>query len=247
MSFFDAFSSSSFLFSISIVIIFASALFAYVSYRMSEQDHKLNSMIGLISTMAEETHFLRSKLSGLQQKIEGFNHITKEDLIDVSDDDSDDDDIEDLDAEDLDNESNEDDLEPNSENSESQDLEDINDIDIDVNDDDDADSKGNHILNVEELDIEDINNNNNIINDSHLSEVKTIHIELDADAKLTEDDMGFLKNVSIDLGENDHEPNKYDYKKMSLNKLREIAVTKGVVSDASKLKKNDILKLLDEE
>ena len=40
---------------------------------------------------------------------------------------------------------------------------------------------------------------------------------------------------------------KLDYKKMSLNKLREVAVSKGVISDASKLKKNEILKLLGDE
>ena len=34
---------------------------------------------------------------------------------------------------------------------------------------------------------------------------------------------------------------------MSINKLREIVVSKGIVVDASKLKKNDILKLLIDE
>jgi hypothetical protein len=34
---------------------------------------------------------------------------------------------------------------------------------------------------------------------------------------------------------------------MSLNKLREVVVEKGLVSDASKLKKNDLLKLLGDE
>ena len=95
MSYFDIFSSS-FLFSISIIIILTGVLFTYVSYRMSEQDHKLNSMIGLISTMAEETHFFRSKLSALQQKVDGHNNIQfasqlmdNKDLIDVSDEDDD--------------------------------------------------------------------------------------------------------------------------------------------------------------
>ena len=40
---------------------------------------------------------------------------------------------------------------------------------------------------------------------------------------------------------------KVDYKKMSLNKLREAVVEKGLVVDASKLKKNDILKMLGDE
>jgi len=238
MSYFDIFSSS-FLFSISIIIILTGAIFAYVSYRMSEQDHKLNSMIGLISTMAEETHFFRSKLSALQHKIDGSSDNTlqfasqlmdNKDLIDVSDDDEDKDEDEDEDED---------------EDSDNEDDEEVT--------DDDADSKNNDILNVEALDDADINIDeihmddiNNINMDEQLSsEVKTIHIDLDTnDAKLTEDDMGFLKNVPIDLGENE---DKHDYKKMSLNKLREVVVAKGVVSDASKLKKNDILKLLGDE
>ena len=61
--------STSFLFSIAIIIILIGGVFAYVSYRMGEQDHKLNSMIGLVSTMAEESQFFRSKLNMLQQKL----------------------------------------------------------------------------------------------------------------------------------------------------------------------------------
>ena len=60
--------SASFLFSIAIIIILIGGIFAYVSYRMSEQDHKLNSMLGLISAMAEESQFFRSKLNMLQQQ-----------------------------------------------------------------------------------------------------------------------------------------------------------------------------------
>ena len=58
--------SSSFLFSIAIIIILIGGIFAYVSYRMSEQDHKMTSMLGLITTLAEELHFFRSKLSKSQ-------------------------------------------------------------------------------------------------------------------------------------------------------------------------------------
>jgi hypothetical protein len=35
-----------------------------------------------------------------------------------------------------------------------------------------------------------------------------------------------------------------DYKKLSLNKLKSIVLEKGLVSDPSKLKKNELLKLL---
>jgi hypothetical protein len=54
-----------------------------------------------------------------------------------------------------------------------------------------------------------------------------------------------LKTISITDLEDTNK--KTDYKKMSITKLREIAVEKGIVSDASKLKKNDLLKLLGDE
>jgi hypothetical protein len=59
----------------------------------------------------------------------------------------------------------------------------------------------------------------------------------------------FLKNINIsDLGENDDlTSSKSEYKKMSLNKLREVVVSKGVITDASKLKKNEILKILGDD
>ena len=47
-----------------------------------------------------------------------------------------------------------------------------------------------------------------------------------------------LENTNIEIS---------DYKKMSLNKLRDTVVEKGLVIDASKLKKNDILKMLGAE
>ena len=38
-----------------------------------------------------------------------------------------------------------------------------------------------------------------------------------------------------------------DYKKASLSKLREIVTNKGIVNDASKMKKTELLKLLETE
>ena len=113
--------STSFLFSIAIIIILIGGVFAYVSYRMGEQDHKLNSMIGLVSTMAEESQFFRSKLNMLQQKlstkdlpvVDQVQYASQmmvggqDELINVSDDEEDDsdddesDDLEDDESEDL--------------------------------------------------------------------------------------------------------------------------------------------------
>jgi hypothetical protein len=43
------------------------------------------------------------------------------------------------------------------------------------------------------------------------------------------------------------EGGKLDYKKMDIHKLREIVVSKGLTHDASKLKRKDILKMLEDE
>jgi len=56
-----------------------------------------------------------------------------------------------------------------------------------------------------------------------------------------------LKTISINLGDDTHDT--IDYKKLQLPKLRSIAVEKGLASnsDVSKLKKQDLLKLLGAE
>ena len=294
MAFSEIFSTS-FLFSIAIIIILIGGIFAYVNYRMGEQDHKLNSMIGLVSTMAEETQYFRSKLNMLQQKIlvpdlptvdniEYASHMmggseTKE-LIDVSDDDvSIDDDVSDDNVSDDDN--SDDDVSDDDVSDDDVSDDDVSDDDAsddDVSDDDASDDEYERktdnikilnlsLANIDEQNIEDIDICDFDITDTdkpQSEEIKMIRLEQPIDLeeadiqlsnepsneqKITEDDINFLKNVSInDLGELDDSNNsKTDYKKMSLNKLREVAVSKGLISDASKLKKNEILKLLGDE
>jgi hypothetical protein len=272
MVFSDIFSTS-FLFSIAIIIILTAGIFAYVSYRMGEQDHKLNSMIGLVSTMAEETQFFRSKLNMIQQKIltpdlptvdkvEYVSHMIggseKNELINVSDDEDDDYDDEDEDDDDDDDDSKVSDDSNDSDNSDVSDDEyegsdNIKMLNLSLANIDNQDDQNMEELSICDIDI--IDNDNNLD-----QEIKTIHLEqpieleeediqLSNDKKIPEDDISFLKNVSInDLGEvEENHASKTEYKKMSLNKLRETAVSKGLISDASKLKKNEILKLLGDE
>ena len=67
------------------------------------------------------------------------------------------------------------------------------------------------------------------------------------DLQVTSDDISFLKNVTMPDFENGEniEDLQGSYKKMAINKLREVVVSKGLVSDASKLKKTEILKMLE--
>jgi hypothetical protein len=247
--------STSFLFSIAIIVILIGGIFAYVSYKMSEQDHKLNSMIGLISSMAEESQFFRSKINMLQQQISTKDSPVdkiqytsqmmggqQEELIEVSDDDED----EVSDDEDEVSDDDEDEVSDDDEDEVSDDEEE------DVSDEDDEETNI-RILNLSlinetpdhNLDIENISITHFEPYDGQ-EEIKTIHLEEPIDF---EEDVCFLKNVSaIDLDENDdNNTSKTDYKKMQLTKLREIVVSKGIVNDASKFKKNEILKLLGDE
>ena len=278
--------STSFLFSIAIIIILIGGVFAYVSYRMGEQDHKLNSMIGLVSTMAEESQFFRSKLNMLQQKlstkdlpvVDQVQYASQmmvggqDELINVSDDEEDEsedesdesdesDDLEDDESEDL-----EDDESDDLEDDESEDLE-----DEDLEDKDLEEGRGEYIkrlnltsaidespvkISYEEID-EDNNSfketNNLVFDDIADFEATLEEADIQLLAEDTKDDDNFLKNVSITgldngiLSLEEIVANKNDYKKMSLNKLREVVVSKGFTSDASHLKKNQILKLLGDE
>ena len=55
-----------------------------------------------------------------------------------------------------------------------------------------------------------------------------------------------IKSIDIStLDDNNIGSESSDYKKMSINKLKSIAIAKGLIADSSKLKKNELLKLLE--
>jgi len=254
--------STSFLFSIAIIIILIGGIFAYVSFRMSEQDHKITSMVGLISTMAEELHFFRSKLndadingsatgykqesvlqegSGLFEPVlHTFSILESNNLISVSDDD----------------ESESDDSESGSESGSESDNESDNESDSD-NESEPEEYKNvsleetmHKINDIDEIDeINDIDEIEDLNDSSQTNNIKSIHLEEPIELNVLESGEDLLasdlKTISImDLEDTNK---KTDYKKMSINKLREVVVEKGIIADATKLKKNDLLKLLGDE
>ena len=267
--------SSSFLFSVAIIIILIGGIFAYVSYRMGEQDHKLTSMVNLVSILAQDLQFVKSKVNTLQNNSDTTNNLqyssemmggqNPSDLISVSDGENE-----------IDNDDEDDD-------DDDDDDEDKSDQDNTVNEDDDEDDDEDECVEVSQEHIkllnlslanEDVQNDSPIEDlvgdfeelDNHNKEdIKTIHLETPINFEETEipmpsetdqhnfkvssDELLGLKNVTItDIGDiDDLHSSKTDYKKMSLNKLREVIVNKGVVVDASKLKKNEILKMLGDE
>ena len=248
--------SSSFLFSIAIIIILIGLIFSYISYRMSEQDHKISSMLGLITTMAEEMQFFRSKLSRLsgpdQQQQQHHvvldpnnlvnmvaGNLSNSDLISVSDGDCNEeysDEEEDSDDNFEEDEEGEDD---SSEEEEDDDLEEEHAFDLE-----EENIKVLNISSLGNIDIDLVDHDDLNIKSIHLEEPIDIAQDDIFEAKILPEGISSdLKTISIvDLEETNKKPT--DYKKMSLNKLREVVIEKGIVSDASKLKKNELFKLL---
>jgi hypothetical protein len=250
--------STSFLFSIAIIIILVGGLFAYFNHRICAQNHKISSMLGLVSTMAEEMQYFRSKISGKSSEqckmsdvdtihfapqFLGGNSNLDVNLIEVSDGE---DDI-DSEIEDDDSDSDSDDGEDSDDGDGDSDSE----IDDSESDDDDDKIKTISIDLGKEIDLnigDEIEHDNLDIN----HDTKTINLSedissFDITSKTLEniDNIDNIDDISIDL--NVSVQNKLDYKKMSLNKLRDVVTQKGLVVDASKLKKNDILKMLGDE
>ena len=224
--------STPFLLSITIIIILFGCTFAYVSYKITDQDHKINSMMGLVTTMAEETQYFRNKINTIQSQmpsapidtsnVGGTKHI---ELIAVSDD-----------EEDENSDISEDEVsEDDDDVSETVSISDDVSISFEETNNDDLDNKDIKIINIpldvstHNIDIEELNHDISLVE--------------------TNEDNTFLKtnvNLNSDL-EIIGDSHKTDYKKLTINKLKEIVVSKGITNDVSKLKKNDLLKLLEDE
>jgi hypothetical protein len=264
---------------------------------MSQQDHKISSMVSLISSLAEESQqnhdmrggFIPSLAPPLVAVASSPPSLSRNNLIHVSDDEEEEDsdsetesesesessDIEsdagsdeksdsdvktitilseDLAKEDIIFEEN-DNAHENEDNENDNNENDNNENDNNENDDEDD----NSLFEMDELEPDSIVQESAATN-SH-EEVKTIYLDEPSVDEIT--DFSIFKTINISSldesttnGDNNHSDNNNgdntnttkvfetsDYKKMSITKLREV-ISKQGVSDASKLKKSDILKML---
>ena len=216
--------------SISILLIGCSSIYFY--QRITQQDHKIESMVSLISSMAEELKDAQPQVrpfvqAPISMPVPVSHHIPIQvnSLIPVSDDDDSDTDSEDSDSDE------------SSENSSTY-----------------SDSDDEHIIeimgSVEELkemdeleDLEELEEPTEF----NVDDIKSIHLE---DSLL--DNLSLFKSIHISGAESDTQTDSItieestNYKKMPIQKLREIAQIQGH-GDVSKLKKNELLKLLGAE
>ena len=258
--------SPTFLMFLGILVLVVALLVVYFESKMRDQNHKIASMLSLVSTLAEDMNGVKMGLNQLavtrmgesfpqnfEQPLENSRVPYKQEtkLIEVSDGEDDDDDDEEEEEE-------EDDYDD--------DCEDIDGDDIDSEDDE---SKHDVVkvlkMNITADDFENLSENNKLELDDlddldelddELSEVQSLSskssklsdkLEETVYGKTFQEPLNSsdLKTISINLEE--PHPDSLDYKKLSLPKLRSIVSDKGLASDASKLKKNELLKLLGAE
>ena len=271
-----------FLMFLGILVLVVALLVVYFESKFREQNHKISSMLSLVSSLAEELNGTKmviqhlsmsggaqpqnfyqentfSNLHDLEENIAQQNtNNTK--LIQVSDDENSDsesetsdnnsesdDSIENLDDDDNENIVKENDDESvNSDNSviEIGEHNDIKILKLNItkqNDDESVNSEEEQNLDFDDLDdLENLSESSesvSIKDDLQLEEVTEVNETKDDNIKSMD-----LKSINITLEETKHE--SLDYKKMGLPKLRSVVTEKGLISDASKLKKNELLKLL---
>jgi hypothetical protein len=275
----------SFFFILGIVALLIALMVVYFESKMREQNHKIASMLSLVSTLAEDmtgvkmglNHLAITSLNGGSQMEIPQNtpfppqnlgtHINKEsqlNLIEVSDDESeeDDDDEEIIDDSELEENDeitseSEDDEE---EDDEDDDLENIKVIKLNISEN--AEIDANSFEDATNLDFEPDDDLAVLDDMDEIPEISTDYAEellslkydeLKEEKPLAEDHSVVpsaldLKTISINLGDESHSEH-IEYKKLQLPKLRSIAVEKGLTtsSEAQKLKKPELLKLLGAE
>jgi hypothetical protein len=241
MSLSDIFTSSVVI-SLAISLLLIGLLGLYVTNKLNEQNHKLNSMFDIVSTLAGELQMVRAHTSGgMPSASIGGGHVHKNEpdattkypnhlvsIIEVSDGEDESSSSE----HDSDGESGE---ESDEESGEESGEESNGESDEESDEDSDEEEKKpvKPILvseSLEETHFEVLNDIDEIV----LEEIK------DISAKTSETTLvapSNVKNLNV----------VFDYKKASITKLREIVEQKGIASDTSKLKKHDLLKLLDVE
>ena len=242
--------------SLAISLLLIGLLGLYVNNKMNEQNHKLNTMFDLVSTLANELQMVRSQVplgmgsvsmggggggAGVRvyekPEVANTNHLVN--MIDVSDD-------SDSGGDESDGETDEgaesgDDSDNDGSDGEGEGEEESDGASNADDEESDGDSdEGEHdarsdkaIVVSESLDdalFEELANLDDIVlGQSNVERVKT------PETTTTPAATSNVKNLNV----------VFDYKKASLGKLREIVEQKGLSSDTSKLKKQELLKMLE--
>ena len=260
-----------------IVLLAIALLVVYFENKMREQNHKISSMLSLVSTLAEDMNGFKIGLNHLAinsmgggsvyahpQQFDELNTAfisTNDHKITVSDDEEEgsvndsendsereilDDEIDSVSDDSVSDDSVSDDVKVLKLNFNKADLE-----DDDVSETMDFDDNMEDLEQLDEL--EDTNSETSNVNSEFVADTLDLNYEENFDNQHGEqsntDELvenmstSDLKKINITLEETNSE--SLDYKKLPLPKLRNIVAEKGLTLDTSKLKKHELLKLLE--
>jgi hypothetical protein len=241
-----------FLMFLGILVLVVALLVVYFETKFRDQNHKISSMLSLVSSLAEEVNgskmiihqltmnhqphsqqFFQQQQPNLEKRI-----VQNDNLILVSDDEEDSDSDSDAASEVSIDESVDDD-DDDSDNSviELGNINDVKVLKLNISDNKDDSESGDELSDVDNLEEMDDLEGLEDLDDSSTSSV-SIKEEKNDNIKSMD-----LKSINITLEETKPEQ-PLDYRKMALPKLRSVVAEKGLSSDSSKLKKNELLKLL---
>lgn len=250
----DLFNPTFFMF-LGILVLVVALLVIYFETKFRDQNHKISAMLSLVSSLAEEVNGTKMIIHQLtmnpqmQQQAQFFqnnnstleraNYQNNNDLIDVSDDEESDDESKSyVDSDDEDSVSDDAASEVSDSESDEKPNTDIKVFRLNISEDlnkidEDSNSLAESLDDLDEIDeIDEMED----LDDSSSESIQ------ETDVKKIDNFMD-LKSINITLEETKTEQS-VDYKKMALPKLRSVVAEKGLSSDSSKLKKNELLKLL---
>lgn len=257
-----------FLMFLGILVLVVALLVVYFESKMREQNHKITSMLSLVSTLAEDMTGMKMGLNHLAIRTsqglketdlpvrENLGIFESNKLIEVSDDEeSDDEDLESKEESEQSYHENSDDEDEDEDEDEQEDEQEVKVIKLQVSNEDAEDNNSYEEANNLEFDTEDLEGDFELndelpeIGDDYVEQV----LDLKYEAKLEENgaleesiisSASDLKTITINLGDESHDT--IDYKKLQLPKLRSIVIEKNLTTniEASKLKKPELLKLL---
>lgn len=229
------FNSTSLLF-LGVLVLVCALLFVYFENKAREQNHKISSMLSLVSSLTEEIHSIRRQMNPV-----GGGCVIKQNAVHYEVDDDEEDEVDD------DLVSVSDDDEEELDEDEDDELDEVEDEDEDEDDDDIMDTNVIQIGdNVKILTLlQPIELVSDEEDDSDALDVEELDSSDDEgeEQKLTNDDVKIFDLKSIHL----EESATVDYKKLSVGKLKTIVAEKGLAQDPAKLKKQELLKLLNAE
>jgi hypothetical protein len=219
-----------------IFVLTIALLVVYIESKSREQNHKIGSMLSLVSSLAEELNSIKLQRGG------GIGRINDEQnsLVTVSDGDDetlgDDDEIDDDDDD-------------NDDNDEDDEDEDNSVIDIDNLDGTDISKTNTNNIKILRLTL-NADENESVTSDNELEELDDLEDLEDLEDEDVEEEQNVslfdLKSINISNLE-EKEDVSIELRKQPVNKLRSIVAEKGLAADPSKLKKPELLKLLGAE